>query len=109
MQASGAALARYEQIEDADHVLVHVCAPIVPGSDVNGSGLEVVELSAVESAATAPHTGPFAEISSSCQHLAQWIEGQGQVNAGQPREVYLDSADAADSWQIELQEPITSR
>jgi len=108
VRVTGAPLARYEQVSDADHVLVHACVPVPDSSDGTDCGLEVVDLDDVSSAATMIHQGLVGELASSWQHLAKWVDDHGHVSVGEPRETYLDTAGATDSWRIELAQPVTA-
>jgi DNA-binding transcriptional MerR regulator len=79
-----------------------------PGDDVP-DGIELVELPAIEHAATLVHHGVMAEIGASYQRLAVWIEENGYRTDGTAREVYLVShPEPQENWDTELQMPVTT-
>ncbi|HLL69157.1 MAG TPA: MerR family transcriptional regulator [Micromonosporaceae bacterium] len=109
VQPVGPAIAYYEPApgEPGDAVLVHagitVAADQQPGAD-----LAVVDLPAIESAATIVHRGPMDGVEASMQVLARWVEDNGYRTDGYCREFYLDyHADAPENGVTELQLAVT--
>lgn len=73
------------------------------------AGVELVELPALERAATLVHHGAMSEIGASYQRLGVWIEENGYRTDGTAREVYLVSHPAPQhDWETELQMPLTT-
>jgi effector-binding domain-containing protein len=69
-------------------------------------GFEVVDLPAVDQAATALHHGPMSEAFRTGQLIATWIDENGYrpVGHGFAREVYLDCPPGElDKWVTEMQ------
>ncbi|GIF00791.1 MerR family transcriptional regulator [Paractinoplanes rishiriensis] len=86
-------------------ITVHAAFPIA-AADLTDPGFEVVDLPAVEQAATALHEGSMSEAFRTGQKLATWIDDNGYqtVGAGYAREVYLDCPPGEfDKWVTELQ------
>ncbi|MEW9527183.1 MerR family transcriptional regulator [Microbispora sp. NPDC049125] len=105
VQITGPAVAYYEQTDEG--VLVHAGAP-VNVEQGKTYDFEVVDLPAVEQAATVIHHGPMDHVDVSFQRLAKWIEDNGYRSTGSSREVYLNCADGEPAtWVTELQEVIT--
>ncbi|GGK91340.1 MerR family transcriptional regulator [Sphaerisporangium melleum] len=101
----GPAVAYYEQVPEG--VRVHAGAPahLEPGKTYD---FDVVDLPAVEQAATIVHHGAMEDIGATWQRLAQWIEANGFRSSGVAREVYLVYGDGDPAgWVTELQEPVT--
>jgi effector-binding domain-containing protein len=89
-------------------ITVHAAFPIA-AADLTDPGFEVVELPAVEQAATALHEGSMSEAFRTGQRIATWIDDNGYqtVGAGYAREVYLDCPPGEfDKWVTELQVPV---
>jgi DNA-binding transcriptional MerR regulator/effector-binding domain-containing protein len=102
----GPPIAYYESAPTGDGVIVHATVPVnvEPAADLN---VAVVDLPAIEQAATIVHRGSMDNVMSSIQTLASWIDAHGYRSAGYNRELYLQLADDVDAWVTELQEPIT--
>jgi DNA-binding transcriptional MerR regulator len=104
---TGAPVAWYEDATDGDGVVVHAGMPV----DVErggAHGLQVVDLPAIERAATILHHGSMDGVMPTVQALARWIEANGYRSAGYSRELYLECGEDRDTWVTELQEPITA-
>ncbi len=101
---SGPDLAFYEEHPDGT-VTVHAAAQV--GSVPGGHGLAIVDLPAVEKAATVVHRGSMDEVMPAVQALARWIDTSGHRSAGPPRELYLSCEGGPEHWVTELQEPVT--
>ena len=86
-------------------IVVHATVPVVaePGGD---HGLTIVDLAEVDSAATIIHHGSMADVLSTGQALARWIDASGYRSVGYAREVTLEHSADPDQWVTELQQPI---
>jgi DNA-binding transcriptional MerR regulator len=102
---TGPAVAYYEQVPEG--VRVHAGAPVNAGKD-GTYDFDVVDLPAVEQAATIIHHGPMDGVDATFQRLARWIEENGYRSTGLAREVYLRYGEGdPDGWVTELQETVT--
>lgn len=104
---SGPPIAYYEDaLGGSGAMVVHAAAPVAtePGGEHR---FQVVELPAVESAATIVHRGSMAEVMPTAQTLARWIDANGHRSAGYARELYLECPQDQALWVTELQEPVT--
>jgi DNA-binding transcriptional MerR regulator/effector-binding domain-containing protein len=97
----GPAIAYYEDVSNG--VLVHAAMPVNQSAV---EGVEVVDLPAVERAATIVHHGDMDNVLSTVQTLATWIEQNGHTSAGYNREVTLKWSEDKAEWVTELQEPL---
>jgi len=55
------------------------------------------------------HKGPYADLSQAYAFVFKWIEENGYVSAGNPRESYIDgiwNKDSEEDWLTEIQVPI---
>jgi DNA-binding transcriptional MerR regulator len=89
-------------------ITVHAAFPIA-AADLGEVGFDVVELPAIEQAATALHEGAMSEAFRTGQKIANWIEDNGYrtVGPGFAREVYLDCPPGEfDKWVTEMQVPV---
>jgi DNA-binding transcriptional MerR regulator len=102
----GPAIAYYENVPDGDGVVVHATLPV--NVEAAGHDFAVVDLPAVEQAATIVHRGSMDNVMSSIQTLASWIDAHGYRSVGLNRELYLQTGDDVDTWVTELQEPVTT-
>lgn len=107
---AGPAIAYYEDAPDGPDgsVLIHAAMPV--GADaqaVEEHGLTVVDLPAIESAATLVHRGAMEGVVGSIQTLAHWIDENGYRSRGYNRELYLECPESPADWVTELQEPVT--
>jgi DNA-binding transcriptional MerR regulator/effector-binding domain-containing protein len=90
-------------------ISVHAAFPIgavEPDADL---GFDVVDLPAVEHAATALHQGSMSEAFRTGEKIANWIGDNGYrtVGPGFAREVYLDCPPGEfDKWVTEMQVPV---
>jgi effector-binding domain-containing protein len=100
----GPAIAYYEDCPDG--VLVHASLPVsvVAREDFPFS---VVDLPAIDQAATIVHRGAMDNVMSTIQTLAHWIDANGYRSAGYNRELYLECGPDGAAWVTELQEPVT--
>jgi effector-binding domain-containing protein len=73
-------------------------------------GVELVDLPALDAAATLVHHGAMATIGGTYQRLAVWVEENGYRTDGTAREVYLVSVpQPQESWVTEIQMPVAVR
>ncbi len=110
---TGPGIAYYEACADAApgsgadegaitvHAAIAVSAEPAPGQD-----FAIVDLPAVEQAATIVHRGPMDEVVPTGQALARWIDESGRQSAGYAREVTLEWDEDPRKWVTELQEPL---
>ncbi len=101
---AGPGIAYYENRASGD-VLVHAGVP-VDVEPVAGHSFSIVDLPALERAATIVHRGNMDGVMAAVQTLAQWIDANGFRSAGYNREVYLEFSQDRDAWVTELQEPL---
>ncbi|WP_454198336.1 MerR family transcriptional regulator [Nocardia sp. Marseille-Q1738] len=100
----GAGLAYYEERGDGT-VLVHAAMQV----DLNPDGehdFTVVDLPAIDRAATVVHRGSMDLVLEPWQALARWIDENGYRLVGPSREVTLVYTEDPAGWVTELQEPI---
>ncbi|MEV6977706.1 MerR family transcriptional regulator [Kitasatospora sp. NPDC093806] len=109
IDGTGPSVARYEDTGEGDgSVLIRVAVPIAAPVDPAGEhGFAVVDLPAVEEAATVVHRGSMDGALGSFQALARFIEENGYRSTGYARELYLECPDDPAGWVTELQEPVT--
>lgn len=87
-------------------------APIAGGAgtvtpDDDGFGVKRVEPKTV---AVAVHKGPYAEVGSTYQQLAEWATTQGYDIVGPPEEVYFSGPDTpAEETLTEVELPVARR
>ncbi|MGP3911736.1 MerR family transcriptional regulator [Nonomuraea sp. 10N515B] len=93
-------LAYYVPEEDGS-VMVHTCLPVSapPGS----YDFDVIDLPAIELAATIIHHGSMEAVGPTFQTLAHWIEENGYRSLGLAREISLHCPENEDEWVTELQ------
>ncbi len=108
--AAGPSVARYEDAGDGDgSVLIRVAVPVAAGTTpATGEeyGFAVVDLPAVEAAATVVHRGSMDDALGSFQVLARFVEENGYRSTGYARELYLECPEDPAEWVTELQEPV---
>ena len=100
----GPGIAYYEDVPGGDGILAHAAMPVAvtPADD----GLAVVDLPAIERAATIVHRGSMDDVLPTAQTLARWIADGGHRSAGYARELYLEAGGDPAGWVTELQEPL---
>lgn len=102
---TGPAIAYYEQVPEG--VRVHAGAP-VNAEMGKPYDFDVVDLPALDQAATVIHHGSMDNVDATFQQLGRWIEENGYRSTGLAREVYLKYGDGdPETWVTELQETIT--
>jgi effector-binding domain-containing protein len=104
---TGPAIAYYEDSPDGDRVLVHASLP-VDAAPADDRGFSIVDLPAIERAATVLHRGSMDEVMPTIQTLARWIDANGYRSAGYNRELYIECGQDPNAWVTELQEPIAT-
>lgn len=102
MTPAGPAIAYYEDAPEGG-VLVHAAVPVNAEAV---DGVAIVDLPAIERAATIVHHGTMDNVLSTIQTLATWIDDNGHASAGYNREVYLEWSDDTSKCVTELQEPL---
>lgn len=103
---TGPGIAYYEDAPGGDGaILVHAGVTVAarPG---HGQDFEIVDLPAVERAATIVHRGPMAAVVPTAQAPARWIDAGDHRSAGYAREVTLECPADREKWVTELQEPL---
>jgi DNA-binding transcriptional MerR regulator len=104
---TGPAIAYYEPSPGSeDAVVVHAAMPVAART-AEGHGFAVVDLPAIEHAATIVHHGPMDDVLPTAQALTRWIATHGYRSTGYAREFYLECPEDRDKWVTELQEPVT--
>lgn len=108
--AFGPGLAYYTPTDaDDESVVVHAGMVVGPGV-VSTADFTVVDLPAVEAAATIVHRGSMDEVIRSSDVVARWFDVNDEyASAGYARELYLECPPDLDKWVTELQEPLTRR
>lgn len=105
-------VATYEALEqgDQDGARANAAYPIKSGQalpDESGAGFTIVDLPAVDLAASAVHHGSPSTIGDTWETLHAWIDGNGYQLAGVCREVYIISVpEPEENWVTELQQPV---
>ncbi len=105
IQIAGPAIAYYEDAPNGDGIIVHACFPVNIPAD-GDYDFKVVDLPAIERAATIVHRGAMDNVMSTIQELALWIDASGYTSAGYNRELYLQVGDDKSTLVTELQEPL---
>ena len=107
LPVTGPSVAWYEDVPDGEgRILVHAGLPVGGAEPGPQSGFTVVDLPAVETAATIVHRGSMDQVLPTVQLLARWVDGSGHRFTGHAREVYLECDGPADTWVTELQAPL---
>ena len=105
-------VATYEALEsgDADGVRANAAYPVNSGLELPAgphAGFSIVDVPAVELAATAVHYGSPGTIGDTWDALHAWIDDSGYQLAGVCREVYIVSEpESEENWVTELQQPV---
>ncbi|GIH44899.1 DNA-binding transcriptional regulator, MerR family [Microbispora rosea] len=101
----GPGIAYYEDAPGGDGILAHAAMPVAVAPE-DGHDFAVVDLPAIERAATIVHRGPMDDVLSTEQTLARWIADGDHRSAGYARELYLEAGEDPAGWVTELQEPL---
>lgn len=101
-------IAVYEALESGNGDEVRAYAAFQVSLDAAaGAGYSLVDLPAVELAATTVYHGSMATIGDSWRALHQWIDDNGYELAGVCRELYIVSEpEPQENWVTELQQPV---
>ncbi len=97
----------YEPSPDADEQTVHV-SWVASGAPVTGEGWEVVELPAIERAATTRYCGAMSGIGEAWRAFTEQVAAEGGRIAGPCREIYLEAEGPQETWVTELVLPLAS-
>ncbi|MFC9278399.1 MerR family transcriptional regulator [Streptomyces collinus] len=90
------------------HAAVQVAAPLRAGdADGTDDGVRVLDLPALDEAATIVHRGSMDTVLPTAQALARWVDAHGYRATGHPREVNLECPENREDWVTELQVPVT--
>lgn len=106
---TGPGVAYYEDAPGGDGAIT-VHAGMTVSAEPAGPGASrdftIVDLPAIESAATIVHHGSMDNIVRAAQALGRWIDSTGARSTGYARELYLECPEDPDKWVTELQQPI---
>ncbi|MFI9588471.1 MerR family transcriptional regulator [Streptomyces sp. NPDC052236] len=103
---TGPGIAYYEDAREEDGAILVHAGVTVSAEPRPGQDFAIVDLPAVERAATIVHRGPMDAILSTAQVLANWIDAGGHSSAGYAREINLECPADREKWVTELQEPL---
>ncbi|MFI6637979.1 MerR family transcriptional regulator [Streptomyces sp. NPDC050504] len=108
---AGPGITYYEDAPEGDGaVLVHAAVVVSAAASAGeGHDFSIVDLPAVERAATVVHRGSMERIVPTAQVLARWVDDSEYRSAGYPREVNLECPEDPEQWVTELQEPLATR
>ncbi|GAB2631271.1 MerR family transcriptional regulator [Nocardia goodfellowii] len=98
---TGPGIATYEPAE-GDSVLVHAGMQVAE-RPASAADVEVVDLPAIDQAATAIHRGSMDLIDETYRAVARWIADNGYQQHGFGREVYLHCPEDVADWVTEIQ------
>lgn len=93
---------------DGETVTAHAAFPLPPTAPAAG-GWTLVDLPAVERAATLVHRGSMDHVLVSEQLLGRWLDTEGAEALGYTRELYLHCPEDPADWITELQQPLGAR
>jgi DNA-binding transcriptional MerR regulator len=107
---TGPGIAYYEDAPEGDgricvHAAVQVAAALQVGA-FQGGAFRVLDLPPLGQAATIVHRGSMDTVLGTAQTLARWIDDNGYLSAGYPREINLECPENRDDWVTELQVPV---
>ncbi|MDQ0808964.1 DNA-binding transcriptional MerR regulator [Streptomyces sp. B3I7] len=105
IRPTGPGVAHYEDApEGGSRITVHAAVQVsVP---VRDGDVRVLDLPALERAATVVHHGSMDTVLSTAQALARWSDTHGYRPTGYPREINLECPEDRDAWVTELQVPV---
>jgi len=95
----------YESVEDTDDLRVWVSWTAGP-EPVENDAWQIVELPAVERAASYTYHGDMPGIGGAWHHLMEQASADGNVFTAPGREVYIFSDGPQTDWITELQQPV---
>ncbi|OUC85780.1 MerR family transcriptional regulator [Streptosporangium minutum] len=103
---SGYGIACYEPEADG-RVVVHAGVEVTAEAS-EAHDFAIVDLPAVETAATIIHRGSMDQVGTTFQTLAHWVEEHGYRSVGLAREVSIECPDDRDRWVTELQMTVST-
>jgi DNA-binding transcriptional MerR regulator len=111
--ATGPGVTRYEDVPGSGAIVVHAGLPVAPETSENGiagvEGMRIVDLAAVERAATILHCGSPDDVLPTVQALARWLAAHDcRLTAQHSRELALGCPDDRSRWVTELQVPMAA-
>jgi DNA-binding transcriptional MerR regulator len=101
---AGPGVAYYE--DRSGQLIVHAAVPVNDAPVSTTSGLSIVDLPEVASAAVIIHHGSMDDVLPTVQALARWIDASGYRSGGYAREVTLQWHLDREQWVTELQQPL---
>lgn len=107
IKETGPCISYFEDVDDeTDAIVVHATVPVA--DDVGASpDLAVVQLPAIEKAATIVHRGPMEGVGPTFEALLRWVEDNGYRSLGYSRELSWECPPGDhEHWVTELQCPI---
>ncbi|TDC23258.1 MerR family transcriptional regulator [Streptomyces sp. 8K308] len=106
VEPTGPGIASYEDApEGGGRILVHAAVQV--SAPLRDGDLRVLDLPAIDQAATVVHRGSMDTVLPTAQALVRWIDANGHRSTGYPREVSLECPENRDDWVTELQAPVT--
>ncbi|MEU3499841.1 MerR family transcriptional regulator [Streptomyces hundungensis] len=103
---TGPGIAYYEDDpEGAGRIIVHAAVQV--SAPLRDDPVRVLDLPSLDRAATIVHRGSMDTVLPAAQALARWIDANGLVPTGYPREVNLECPENRDDWVTELQTPVS--
>ncbi|WP_238815562.1 GyrI-like domain-containing protein [Nocardia brasiliensis] len=88
----------------------HGCGlDLFPVNTVDAYDFAIVDLPAIDKAATVVHRGSMQQALEPWQALGRWIDENGYRTVGPSREVALVYTEDESGWVTELQEPIVAK
>ncbi|MFE1197378.1 MerR family transcriptional regulator [Streptomyces olivaceoviridis] len=104
---TGPGVAFYEDApEGGGRITVHAAVQVSAPLQDDGT-FRVLDLPALDRAATIVHRGSMDTVLPTAQTLAHWIDAGGYRSTGYPREVNLECPENRDEWVTELQAPVS--
>ncbi|GGZ02564.1 MerR family transcriptional regulator [Streptomyces olivaceoviridis] len=104
---TGPGVASYEDApEGGGRITVHAAVQVSAPLQDDGA-FRVLDLPALDRAATIVHRGSMDTVLPTAQTLAHWIDAGGYRSTGYPREVSLECPENRDDWVTELQAPVS--
>ncbi|MGW4600174.1 MerR family transcriptional regulator [Streptomyces sp. NPDC004457] len=104
---TGPGVAYYEDApEGGGRITVHAAVQVSAPLQDDGA-FRVLDLPALDQAATIVHRGSPDTVLPTAQALTHWIDAGGYRSTGYPREVNLECPENRDDWVTELQAPVS--
>ncbi|MEI6309917.1 MAG: GyrI-like domain-containing protein, partial [bacterium] len=89
VRSTGPAMALYHETEGQEGISVEAALPLASSLPSRGE-VSVRLLEGVERMASVVHRGAFSNLSEAYHDLFRWVEENGYLAAGSPRELYLE-------------------